>query len=125
MKRLRKTYNAQLPRLSEFTTWLGQNTALYNAYQQLADSDTFHNLDTAQQKVVTDALRDFKLAGVALPDDRKQRYCELKKRLAEITSKYSDNVLDATMAWTRLISDESELAGLPDSARLTLDNWQK
>lgn len=114
---LRKAYNAQLPKLSEFTTWLGQNTALCNAYQQLADSDTFHALDTAQQKVVTDALRDFKLAGVALPDDRKQRYGELKKRLAEITSKYSDNVLDATMAWTRLISDESELAGLPDSAK--------
>lgn len=114
---LRDAYNAQLPKLSELTTWLGQNTALYNAYQQLADSDTFNTLDTAQQKVITNALRDFKLAGVALADDKKQRYGELKKRLSEVTSKYSDNVLDATMAWTKLISDESELAGLPDSAK--------
>ncbi len=114
---LRDAYNAQLPKLSELTTWLGQNTALYNAYQQLADSEAFGSLDTAQQKVITNALRDFKLAGVALADDKKQRYGELKKRLSEVTSKYSDNVLDATMAWTKLISDESELAGLPDSAK--------
>ncbi len=114
---LRDAYNAQLPKLSELTTWLGQNTTLYNAYQQLADSETFSSLDTAQQKVITNALRDFKLAGVALPEDKKQRYGELKKRLSEVTSKYSDNVLDATMAWTKLISDESELAGLPDSAK--------
>ena len=114
---LRDAYNAQLPKLSELTTWLGQNTALYNAYQQLADNDAFSTLDTAQQKVITNALRDFKLAGVALAEDKKQRYGELKKRLSEVTSKYSDNVLDATMAWTKLISDESELAGLPDSAK--------
>jgi Zn-dependent oligopeptidase len=88
---LREAYNAQLPKLSEFSTWVGQNVDLYNAYQQLADGDDFGQLDTAQQKVITNALRDFKLSGVALPENKKQRYGELKKRLSEVTSKYSDN----------------------------------
>ncbi|MCK5894453.1 MAG: oligopeptidase A [Endozoicomonadaceae bacterium] len=114
---LREAYNAQLPKLSEFSTWMGQNIDLYNAYQQLAACDDFSQFDTAQKKVISNAFRDFKLAGVALPENKKQRYGELKKRLSKVTSQYSDNVLDATMAWSKLITDEAELAGLPESAK--------
>ena len=113
---LRDAYNACLPILSEFSTRLGQNQTLYEAYRQIAESDDFAQLDKAQQKVINDNLRDFKLAGVALPEDKKARYGEIKKELSGLTSKFSDNVLDATMAWSKLITDEKELEGLPESA---------
>ncbi len=113
---LRDAYNGCLPLLSEYSTRLGQNRQLFEAYQSLADSEEFNKLDSAQQKVINDNLRDFRLAGVALEDDKKARYGEIKKQLSELTSKFSDNVLDATMAWSKLITDESELAGLPESA---------
>ncbi|PJE79573.1 Oligopeptidase A [invertebrate metagenome] len=113
---LREAYNACLPLLSDYSTKMGQNQALYDAYQQLASSEEFTHLDKAQQKVINDQLRDFKLAGVALPDDKKNRFGEINKRLSELTSNYSNNVLDATMAWSKLITDKNELAGLPESA---------
>ena len=113
---LRDAYNGCLPLLSEYSTRLGQNRQLFEAYQSLADSEEFNKLDSAQQKVINDNLRDFRLAGVALEDDKKTRYGEIKKQLSELTSKFSDNVLDATMAWSKLITDESKLAGLPESA---------
>ncbi|MBO9480394.1 oligopeptidase A [Salinisphaera sp. G21_0] len=113
---LRDAYNDCLPLLSEYSTRLGQNRQLFEAYQSLADSEEFNQLDSAQQKVINDNLRDFRLAGVALEDEQKARYGEIKKQLSELTSKFSDNVLDATMAWSKLITDESELAGLPESA---------
>lgn len=113
---LREAYNGCLPLLSEYSTRLGQNRQLFEAYKSLADSEEFNKLDSAQQKVINDNLRDFYLAGVALEDDKKARYGEIKKQLSELASKFSDNVLDATMAWSKLITNESELAGLPESA---------
>ncbi|MGI9275874.1 MAG: oligopeptidase A [Endozoicomonas sp.] len=113
---LRDAYNACLPILSEYSTRLGQNKELYEAYRSMHEADDFVSLDKAQQKVITDNLRDFKLAGVALPEEKKVRYGEIVKQLSELTSKFSDNVLDATMAWSKLITDESELTGLPESA---------
>ncbi|WP_263081456.1 oligopeptidase A [Endozoicomonas sp. Mp262] len=113
---LREAYNACLPLLSEYSTKLGQNRALFEAYQQLSNSDAFGTLDAAQKKVIRDQLRDFRLAGVALPDDKKEQFKELKKTLSELTSQFSDNVLDATMAWTKLIENKEDLAGMPDSA---------
>ena len=113
---LRAVYNDCLPLLSEYSTRLGQNRQLFEAYQSLADSTEFDQLDSAQKKVINDTLRDFRLSGVALADDKKARYAQIKKHLSELTSKFSDNVLDATMAWTKLITDVSELAGLPESA---------
>ena len=113
---LRDAYNACLPILSEYSTRLGQNRDLFEAYRSLHEASEFASLDKAQQKVITDNLRDFKLAGVALPEEKKARYGEIRKQLSELTSKFSDNVLDATMAWSKLITDESELSGLPESA---------
>ena len=115
-EQLREAYNSCLPLLSEYSTRIGQNRALFDAYQSLADSQAYDKLDSAQQKVINDTLRDFRLAGVALDEDKKARYGEIKKQLSELTSKFSDNELDATMAWSKLITDESELAGLPETA---------
>ena len=114
---LRNAYNSCLPLLSEYGTEVGQNAALCAAYQSLRDSAEWDALSEAQQKDIENTLRDFRLSGVDLPDDKKAEYMANSKRLSELTSKFSDNVLDATQAWTKHITDETELDGLPDSAK--------
>ncbi len=113
---LRAAYNACLPLLSEYTTEMGQNEALYRAYRHIADSDAFASLEQAQQKIINNALRDFTLSGIALDAGKKQRYKEISLELSNLASKFEENLLDATQAWSKLIRDESELAGLPESA---------
>jgi oligopeptidase A len=114
---LRAAYNACLPKLSDYGTEMGQNKALFEAYQSIADSAEFASFDTAQQKIINNALRDFRLSGIDLNDEQKQRYKEIAQELSRFTSRFSENVLDATNAWSKLITDEKELAGLPESAR--------
>jgi oligopeptidase A len=112
---LREAYNACLPKLSDYSTEMGQNEKLFHAYESIVSRETFNDLSKAQQKVLTNALRDFKLSGVALPEEKKQRYKEISQQLSSICSRYSDNVLDATNAWTKLILNVNELAGLPEN----------
>jgi len=112
---LREAYNACLPLLSEYGTWMGQHSQLCAAYQQIADSAAFRALDTAQRKSIEHALRDFRLAGVALPPDKKSVYGELRQRLSKLGSKFSENVLDATNAWSKPVTRE-QLQGLPETA---------
>ena len=114
---LREAYNACLPLLSEYATEVGQNDALYQAYQSVADSPAFASLDTAQQKIIENALRDFRLSGVALPPEQKERFKTIAQELSKLGSQFQDHVMDATQGWSRHIEDESLLAGLPDSAR--------
>jgi len=113
---LREAYNACLPKLSEYGTEMGQNAKLFAAYQQVHDSDDFNQLDTAQKKIIENALRDFELSGIGLNDRDKQRYKTLMQELSNLTSKFEENVLDATHGWEKYISDESQLAGLPETA---------
>ncbi|MDO9104157.1 MAG: M3 family metallopeptidase [Methylovulum sp.] len=113
---LREAYNACLPKLSEYSTEMGQNERLYNAYCMIAASDAYTALDTAQQKIIQNALRDFKLSGIGLDADKQQRYKEISLELSNLASKYEENLMDATNAWSKLIRDEQELAGLPPSA---------
>ncbi len=113
---LREAYNACLPKLSAYSTEVGQNKSLQQAYQAIKDSPDFSGLSTAQQKTINNALRDFHLAGVDLSDDKKQRYGEIKSRLSDLSSKYGENVLDATNKWQKLITDKNHLAGVPESA---------
>ncbi|GAA5135398.1 oligopeptidase A [Thalassotalea piscium] len=115
--KLREAYESCLPILSEYSTFVGQHQALFLAYQQLADSAHYQTLDTAQKKVIDNALRDFKLSGIALSDEDKKRYGEIATRLSELSSSFGNNVLDATQAYQVNITDESELAGLPESAK--------
>lgn len=113
---LRATYNACLPLLSEHSSQMGQNSALHKAYQQLSMSDEFSNYDDAQKKVINNQLRDFQLAGIALADDKKIQFKDILKQLSTLSSQFSDNVLDATMAWSKLITNGTQLKGLPESA---------
>ncbi|MEP0357510.1 oligopeptidase A [Paraglaciecola sp.] len=113
---LREAHDACLPALSEYGTWVGQNADLYNAYCEIEASTAFADLSEAQQKVITQAIRDFKLSGVALDDEKKARYAEVKSRLSDLGSTFSNNVMDATLGWQKHITDQADLAGLPESA---------
>ncbi|MBK1640457.1 oligopeptidase A [Chromatium okenii] len=110
---LRLAYNACLPKLSAYGTEVGQNEALFHAYQSIAAQD---DLNTAQRQVIDNALRDFHLSGVALPADKKARYKAINQELSQLTSTFAENVLDATNAWSKLITDSAQLSGLPESA---------
>jgi oligopeptidase A len=111
--RLREAHNAALPLLSEYATEMGQNDGLYHSYRRIAETK---GLNPSQQKVLANAMRDFRLAGVDLSPGKKARFKELSKRLAELQSTFSENVLDATQGWKKHLRDVERLAGLPASA---------
>ena len=113
---LRQAYNASIALLTEYGTEVSQNEQLYKAYQQLADSEEYKTLTQAQKQTVDNALRDFRLGGVALSDDRKKRYAEIQQRLSELTTQFSNHVLDSTQAWFKHFENVDDLAGLPESA---------
>ena len=115
---LREAYESCLPLLSDFSTWLGQHEGLYQAYVELSQSDEYKTLSAAQQKVIENSLRDFKLSGIGLSDAKKQRYGEIQSRLSDLSSTFSNHCLDATQAWFKHVTDENELAGLPEDAKL-------
>ncbi|PAR39524.1 oligopeptidase A [Vibrio metoecus] len=113
---LREAYESCLPLLSEYGTWVGQHKGLFEAYKTLKESEGFAALTRAQQKTISDSLRDFELSGIGLPLQEQKRYGEISKRMSELGSKFSNNVLDATMGWSKHITDVNELAGMPESA---------
>jgi oligopeptidase A len=110
---LRAAYNQCLPLLTAWNTDLAQNEALYHAYQHIASTQG-EQLNGAQRKLLENALRDFRLGGVGLPDERKQRFKALMEQVAMLQSKFDENVLDATNAWSRHATDVTELTGLPE-----------
>ncbi|MGL5040670.1 MAG: oligopeptidase A [Aeromonas sp.] len=114
---LRTAHDACLPQLSEFQTYVGQHEGLYQAYLALSQSDDFPLLSNAQRKEISNTLRDFRLSGIGLPVETQLRYGEIQARLSELASCFSNNVLDATQGWHKLVADEALLAGLPESAR--------
>jgi len=109
----REQHDACLPLLSEYSSEFGQNKDLYKAYQQVAAND---QLTSIQRKIIDDDLLDFRLAGVDLNEKDQARFREIKSRLSELGSQFSNHVLDATMAWSKHFVDKSALDGLPDSA---------
>ncbi|MEY4211027.1 MAG: hypothetical protein RLZ92_1408, partial [Pseudomonadota bacterium] len=113
---MREAYNACLPKLSEYATETGQNLELYQAYKSIHDSAEFASLDRGQQKIINNALRDFHLSGVDLPADKQARYKEISQQLSKLASQFEENLMDATNAWQKLITDVEQLKGLPESA---------
>jgi oligopeptidase A len=117
---LRAAYNACLPKLSDYGSELSHNTGLYAAFDRLARSPGFDAESPDRQKLVRDALRDFHLSGVDLPEDRKARLREIDSRLSALTSRFEENVLDATQSWTLSLPDTARLSGVPESSRAML-----
>jgi len=113
---LREAYNNGLAKITAYSTEVGQNKALYQAYKALAESSEFLELDQQSKKAIENILKAFHLSGVDLDEDKKLRFTEISKRLSELTSKFSENVLDATQGWFKHITNEDELLGLPDTA---------
>ena len=111
----RELYQSLLPALSEYYTQLGQHTVLYQTYQHVHDSSVFSTLPAAHQSAIKLALRDFKLSGVALEGEAKKRYAEISARLSQLSSDFSNHVLDATQIYFKPLT-EDQLKGLPQSS---------
>jgi len=111
---LREVYNATLPKITQYYAELGQNLALFNKFKALHSSPEFAGLSAARKKIIENELRDFRLGGAELPDAQKARYLEIQERLSELSSRFSDNLLDSTNDYTLVVESRGELAGLPD-----------
>ncbi|NNH76408.1 M3 family metallopeptidase [Acinetobacter sp. ANC 5380] len=111
----RELYQSLLPALSEYYTQLGQHTVLYQTYQHVHDAPQFNTLPPAHKSAIKLALRDFKLSGVALEGEAKTRYAEISARLSQLSSDFSNHVLDATQAYFKPLTEE-QLKGLPQSS---------
>jgi len=111
----RELYQSLLPALSEYYTQLGQHTVLYQTYQHVHDAPQFNSLPAAHKSAIKLALRDFKLSGVALEGEAKTRYAEISARLSQLSSDFSNHVLDATQAYFKPLTEE-QLKGLPQSS---------
>ena len=113
----REAYNAMLPEVSGFYADLGQNLALFAKFKVLAAGAEFPALSPARRRIIENELRDFRLSGAELPEERKPRFKEIQEELSALGAKFSENVLDATNAHAEWIEDEAELAGLPEDAK--------
>ena len=127
---LREAYNNCLPRMSEFSTWVGLNRQLFLRYQALADSPAFVGLSPQRQRIVTLALRDFRLSGVELQGQAREDYARISEELAQTSQQFSEHVLDAIDQWHYLVTDEKELEGVPAdvlaaAARTAQENGQQ
>lgn len=113
---LRQAYNALLPWLADYNAEYDQNPLLFAAYQRLVQSPAYADLDATQRRIIDHALRDFRLGGVDLPPAQQQRYRQISARLAELSSRFSDQLLDATDSWSLTLESAERLRGLPELA---------
>ena len=116
---LREAYNATLPVLTQYYSELGQNLALFEKFRALRNSAEFETLSIARKKIIENELRDFRLGGAELPEDKKARYLEIQEQHSKLTSRFSDNLLDATNAFSLVIENRDELSGLPEDVLQT------
>jgi oligopeptidase A len=129
----REAYNEMLPEVSRFYTELGQNLALFDKYRALKASPEYATLSAEQKKIVDNEIRDFRLGGAELPEEQKPRFQAIIEELSQLAAKFSENLLDATNAFAEVVTDEAQLAGLPDYAKdaarevaqkAGVDGWQ-
>ncbi len=113
---LRAAYNACLPKLSKYHTELGQNEKLQRGYQTLKSGSEWPSYSAAQRKLVEDALRDFRLTGVDLPPEKKQRFSTLMQELSKLEAKFEENLLDATQGWFKHLPGTQTPGGIPEAA---------
>ncbi|HEY8355799.1 MAG TPA: M3 family metallopeptidase [Methylophilaceae bacterium] len=111
---LREAYNACLPKLTAFYSDLSQDERLYAKFRALRSSLAFDTLSRAQQKIVENELRDFRLGGAELPDQEKARFKEIQEALSRLAARFEENLLDTTNAFAHYVEDVSELGGLPE-----------
>ncbi|HEY7760383.1 MAG TPA: M3 family metallopeptidase [Burkholderiales bacterium] len=110
---LREVYNANLPRVTQYYTELSQDERLYAKFKVLRAAPEYGRLGAAQRRIIDNELRDFRLGGAELPPERKARFKAIRARLDELSSRFNDNVLDATNAFGHVVTDPAQLAGIP------------
>lgn len=110
---LRAAYNACLPLVTDFSTWVGLHEGLYAQYKRLREPIVYDSLTPVRRRIIDLALRDFRLSGVELQGEQRKRYALISEQQAQASQKFSENVLDAVDQWSLLVDDESRLAGLP------------
>ena len=113
---LREVYNACLPKITIFYAEMGQNEALFAKFKALKARPDYSALSDPRKKIVDNELRDFRLGGAELPDDKKARFMQVQEELAQLSAKFEENLLDATNDFSLYIDDAAELGGLPDDA---------
>jgi len=113
----REAYNGMLPEVSRFYAELGQNLKLFAKYKAIRESGEYAGLSVARRKIVDNEIRDFRLSGAELAEERKPRFQAIQEELASLSAKFSENLLDATNAFAEIVSDDAELAGLPDDVK--------
>ncbi len=111
---LRDVYNANLPKVTQYYTELGQHEGLFAKFKALRASPGFAQLSPAQRRIVENELRDFRLGGAELPPEKKARFMAIRERLSELGSRFSDNLLDATNAFGHFVTDRAGVAGIPE-----------
>lgn len=113
----REAYNGMLPEVSRFYAELGQNLKLFAKYKAIRENTDYPGLSVAQRKIIDNEVRDFRLSGAELPDDKKPRFQAIQEELASLSAKFSENLLDATNAFAEFVMDETETAGLPPDVK--------
>ena len=112
---LREAYNDALALLTEYSTELGQHKGLFAATEALYEARDSLGLTETQIHILKDSLIGFKLSGLHLSEDKQKEYAKIQGRLAELKTQFEQNILDATMSWTKNIEDASGLSGLPET----------
>ena len=114
---LREALNKMLPVVTEFSSAIPLDADLWAVLKNFAESDAAKSLDSTRQRFIEETCDDFRSSGADLPDEQKSRMAAINAELAQLTQKFGENVLDSTNAWDLIVTDESKLAGLPDSAK--------
>jgi len=118
---LREAYNANLPKITSFHADLGQDERLFSRYRALADAPGFASLDAARRKLTDNTVRDFRLSGAELSDAGKARFKAIEEELSQLSSRFEDNILDATNEYGLFIDDIAKLSGVPDDVLATAE----
>jgi oligopeptidase A len=111
---LRAAYTANLPKLTSFHTDLAQDERLFGRYRALADAPGFESMDEARRQLISNTLRDFRLSGAELSAGDKARFKAIEEELSELSSRFEDNLLDATNDYALLVNDAATLSGIPE-----------
>ena len=111
---LRKAYNDNLVKLTEFYTNLSQDESLYKKYQSLKDGEAFKSLTSSQKRIIDNVLREFKLGGAELNETDKKRFKAIQEKLAKLSTQFEENILDATNEFSIFVDNLDELRGIPE-----------
>ncbi len=114
---LREAYNENLPKITVYYAELGQNEALFARFKALKARPDFAALSAPRRRIVENELRDFRLGGAELPDDKKARFMQLQEELAQLSAKFEENILDATNEFALILDNDAQLAGVPDDVQ--------